>query len=149
MKNKELTLAYIKPYAFDNKEEIFEIIRKAGFEIIQISEPSNIKKEQWEEFYVEHIGKSFFDALINFGCSGPIVALILEKTHAIEYFRKLIGSTDPAKAEKGTIRNLYGNQKMYAEGIPANAMHGSDSRESALREINFFFPNFNTEESDV
>mgnify|MGYP002078587039 CR=1 FL=1 len=148
MKTKELTVTYIKPHAFDNKEEIFEIIRNAGFEIIQISEASNVKKEQWEEFYAEHKGKPFFESLINFGCSGPIVAAILEKTNAIADFRTLIGTTDPAKAAPGSIRNLYGDKKLYANGIPANAIHGSDSIEGAMREIAILFPGFNVTEID-
>jgi len=145
---KELTFTYIKPHAFDHREAIFALIRKAGFEIIQISEPSNLGKEQWEIFYAEHKGKPFFENLVGFGCSGPIVAAILEKEDAITDFRMLIGATDPAKAAPGSIRNLYGNKKLYANGIPANAIHGSDSIEGAMREITLLFPGFDTTEID-
>lgn len=146
MKNKQITLTFIKPYAFDHREEIFTIIRKAGFDIIQISEPSTLSKAKWEMFYAEHKGKDFFENLVNFMCSGPIIAAILEKENAIEDFRTLIGSTNPANAAKGTIRNLYGNTKMYAQGKPANAIHGSDSAENVQKEIEFLFPGFQVEE---
>jgi nucleoside-diphosphate kinase len=142
MKDKEITLTIIKPYAFDHREKIFTLIRKAGFDIIQISEASTRSKAEWEAFYAEHKGKIFFDNLVNFMCSGPIIAAILEKENAIQDFRTLIGSTNPANAEKGTIRNLYGNPNMYAQGKPANAIHGSDSTENAQKEIEFLFPGF-------
>jgi nucleoside-diphosphate kinase len=146
MKHKELTLAYIKPRAFMRRDAIFEMIRKAGFEIIQTSEEVSLPKEVWEALYAEHKDKPFFESLVGFSSSGPIVAAILEKEDAIADFRILIGATDPAKAAIGTIRNLYGNKKLYADGVPANAIHGSDSVESARREIALFFPDFDPTE---
>ena len=83
-----------------------------------------------------HKERPFYGELVNFMSSGPIVAAILEKENAIEDFRKLIGNTDPAKADAGTIRNKY------AKSIDANAVHGSDSDENAAIEGNFFFSAF-------
>jgi len=80
-----------------------------------------------------HKERPFYGELVNFMSSGPIVAAILEKDNAVDDFRKLIGATDPSKAEKGTIRNLF------AQSIGANAIHGSDSEENAEIEGNFFF----------
>lgn len=146
MKNKQVTLMYIKPYAFQHREDIFAMILKAGFEIIQISEESTLPKEQWEIFYAEHKSKPFFKNLIGFSCSGPIIAAILEKDNAIADFRTLIGASDPSSAAPGTIRNLYGNANLYRKGKPANAIHGSDSPERVKIEINLLFPGFNVDE---
>jgi len=79
-------------------------------------------------------GKPFFESLIDFMTSGPILVAILEKDNAVEGYRELIGSTDPEKAKEGSIR------KLYAESLQNNAVHGSDSNKSAIRESNFFFP---------
>jgi nucleoside-diphosphate kinase len=88
------------------------------------------------KFYEVHAERPFYKDLVSFMSSGPIVAAILEKDNAIEDFRKLIGATDPQKAEAGTIRNLF------AKSIDANAIHGSDSDENAQIEGNFFFNAF-------
>ena len=88
------------------------------------------------EFYAVHAERPFYNDLVNFMSSGPIVAAILEKDNAIEDFRTLIGATDPSKADEGTIRNKY------AKSIEANAVHGSDSDENAATEGNFFFSAF-------
>ncbi|MEI6434530.1 MAG: nucleoside-diphosphate kinase [Bacteroidota bacterium] len=92
-----------------------------------------ISKEQAGRFYEMHIGKPFYEDLTTFMSSGPIIAAILEKENAVESFRKFIGATDPAKAEEGTIRKVYGIS------LSENAIHGSDSDESASRESGFFF----------
>ncbi len=84
-------------------------------------------------FYAIHKGKPFYDELVEFMTSGPIVIAILEKENAVEDYRKLIGNTDPAKANPGTIR------KLFAESIQRNAVHGSDSDLNAKKEANFFF----------
>ena len=103
-----------------------------GFKIIAMKY-TRLTPEIAGQFYEIHKERPFYKDLVNYMSSGPIVAVILEKENAIENFRKLIGATDPAKAEKGTIRNLY------AKSIEANAVHGSDSDENAAIEGSFFF----------
>lgn len=143
MKNKQFTFMYIKPDAFEYSEEILALIRKEGFEIIYISkEPIILTREQAEAFYGQHKGRPFFEDLMKHTVSGPIIAAVLEKENAINDFRILIGTTNPALAEKGTIRNLYGNADLYTKGIPANAIHGSDSTEGVKTEIKLLFPEF-------
>jgi len=135
----DFTLTFIKPDAFRYHEEIFALIQKKGFTLVEIGKKVILTKEQAEIFYAEHQEKLFFENLITFTCSGPIVAAIFSKKNAIDDFRKLIGATNPANADEGTIRKLYGNPELYAQGIPANAIHGSDSDQNVLREIAFFF----------
>ncbi|MCF8304610.1 MAG: nucleoside-diphosphate kinase [Bacteroidales bacterium] len=94
---------------------------------------TKLSDEQARGFYEIHKDKSFFENLIKFMTSGPVVLAILEKDNAVEDFRKLIGPTDSTKAEQGTIRHSYGTD------IERNAVHGSDSDENAERECNFFF----------
>jgi len=89
--------------------------------------------QQAESFYAVHRGKSFFEGLVEFMTSGPVVVMILRHEDAVDQFRKLIGATDPAKAEPGTIR------RTFAVSVQMNAVHGSDSPENAMRESNFFF----------
>ncbi len=91
-------------------------------------------KEQAESFYAVHSERPFFDGLVEFMSSGPVFVMILRHDNAVEEFRKLIGATDPAKAEPGTIR------KIFAVSVQMNAVHGSDSDENAEREAGFFFP---------
>jgi nucleoside-diphosphate kinase len=107
-------------------------IEKAGFRIVAIKKLS-ISKPQAEGFYYVHKERPFFDSLTTFMSSGPIVALVLEKDNAIGDLRKLMGATNPANAEEGTIR------KRYAGSIEENAIHGSDAAETAQFEIGFFF----------
>lgn len=129
-----ITLTIIKPDAV-NKEfigPILNMIHDAGFHIAGLR-LTRLNKTQAEKFYGVHKDKPFFTDLVNFMISGPIVVGILEKENAVEEFRKLIGSTDPSKADEGTIR------KLYAESIQNNAVHGSDSDENAEIECNFFF----------
>ena len=132
MNNK--TLAIIKPDAVsDNKiGEIITMISKAGFKI-KAMKMVKLTKGSAEGFYEIHRGKAFFDELIKYMTSGPCVPITLEKENAVEEYRKLIGATDPAKAEEGTVR------KLYARNIQFNAVHGSDSDENALKEIAHFF----------
>ena len=132
MSNK--TLAIIKPDAVsDNKiGEIITMISKAGFKI-KAMKMVKLTKGSAEGFYEIHRGKAFFDELIKYMTSGPCVPITLEKENAVEEYRKLIGATDPAKAEEGTVR------KLYARNIQFNAVHGSDSDENALKEIAHFF----------
>jgi nucleoside-diphosphate kinase len=114
---------------------ILGIITEAGFKIIAMK-LTKLSMEQAKAFYKVHEGKPFYDELSIFMSSGPIVAAILEKDKAVEEYRKLIGSTDPAKASDGTIR------KLYAESMQKNAVHGADSDENAHEESLFFFSAF-------
>ncbi len=124
----------IKPNAVQNGfiGPILAKMNEAGFRISAMK-LLKISKEQAKEFYRIHDGKPFFDGLVDFMSSGPIVAAILEKTNAVEDFRKLIGATNPEQAERGTVRELFGTN------VQANAVHGSDSDENAEIEADFFF----------
>src|ERR1039457_1077298 len=124
MSNRTFTM--IKPDAVKagNIGNILQMINAAGFRIV-VMKYLKISTEQAEKFYEVHAARPFYGELTAFMSSGPIVAAILEKDNAVADFRKLIGATDPSKAEKGTIRNLY------AGSIGANAIHGSDSDENA------------------
>lgn len=129
-----ITLTIIKPGAVAKNfvVPILSKIDEAGFHIAAMKTLWLTRKEA-ETFYAEHKGKPFYPTLIDFMTSEPIVAAILERPKAVEHFRKLIGNTDPEKAEEGTIR------KMYAENVTKNAIHGSDSDERARIEADFFF----------
>lgn len=128
------TFTMLKPDAVQNGHigAILAQINKAGFKIIAMKY-TRLSAETAGEFYAVHKERPFYKDLVSFMSSGPIVAAILEKDNAVEDFRKLIGATDPSKAEAGTIRNLF------AKSIDANAVHGSDSDENADIEGNFFF----------
>lgn len=107
-------------------------INQAGF-TIKAMKLTQLSKQDAESFYAVHKERPFFNDLVEFMTSGPIVAAVLEKENAIEDFRNLIGATNPQEAAAGTIRNKY------AESIDANAIHGSDSDENALIESAFHF----------
>ena len=130
--NKTFTM--LKPDAVNNEYigAILDKIIKDGFKIVAMKY-TKLSTETAGKFYEIHKERPFYKDLVNYMSSGTIVAAILEKENAVESFRKLIGATDPAKAEEGTIR------KMYAKSIEANAVHGSDSDENAGIEGNFFF----------
>ena len=129
------TFTMIKPDAVENGYigAILNQINEAGFRIVSMK-MTRLAREDAGQFYAVHRERPFFGELVDYMTSGPIVAAILEKDNAVEDFRKLIGATDPAQAEEGTIR------KKYAKSIAANAIHGSDSDENATIEGNFFFP---------
>jgi len=129
-----ITLTIIKPGAIKKEYTgpILEKISAAGFHIAAMR-LVQLTRTQAENFYAVHRGKPFYDGLIKFMTSGPIVVAILEKENAVDDYRKLIGATDPAKAKEGTIR------KLYADSAQSNAVHGSDSDENASIECNFFF----------
>ncbi|NGF55871.1 nucleoside-diphosphate kinase [Parapedobacter sp. SGR-10] len=131
------TFTMIKPDAVANGHigAILNDIIAGGFKIIAMKY-IHLSRENAGNFYAVHKDRPFYGDLIDFMTSGPIVAAILEKDNAVEDFRKLIGATDPSKAEQGTIRNKY------AKSIDANAIHGSDSDENAEIEGNFFFSQF-------
>jgi nucleoside-diphosphate kinase len=128
------TFTMIKPDAVQNGHigAILAKINEAGFRIVAMR-MTRLSKESAGAFYAVHKERPFFGELVEYMTSGPIVAAILEKNNAVEDFRKLIGATDPAKAEEGTIR------KIFAKSIAANAIHGSDSDENAAIEGAFFF----------
>ena len=129
-----ITFTMIKPDAFRNGHTgaILNDIIAAGFEIVAMKKV-NLSQEKAGEFYAVHKERPFYNDLVTFMSSGPIVAAILKKEDAVTSFRTLIGATNPANAAEGTIR------KKYAESIEANAVHGSDSDENAQIEGNFFF----------
>lgn len=135
MSNKTFTM--IKPDAVANGHtgKIIDDILNAGFRI-KAMKYLQLSRAQAEGFYAVHSERPFFKDLVEFMISGPIVAAILEKDNAVEDFRKLIGATNPANAEAGTIR------QKYAKSIDANAIHGSDSDENAAIEGSYFFSQF-------
>ena len=128
------TFTMIKPDAVEagNIGNIIAKIQEGGFKI-KAMKYTSLSATKAGEFYEVHKERPFYGDLVKFMSSGPIVAAILEKDNAVEDFRKLIGATDPSKADEGTIR------KMYATSIEKNAVHGSDSDENAQIEGNFFF----------
>lgn len=130
----ERTLALIKPDATQRylEGEIITMIQGADLRIIGMKMLS-LRDTQAQEFYCEHKDKDFFEDLVTFMCSAPIVALVLEGKDAVKCYRELIGATDPAFAKEGTVR------KLFAKSLRANSVHGSDSIGSAQREICFFF----------
>ena len=132
MSNRTFTM--IKPDAFKNGHTgaILERIIKEGFKVKALK-MLKLSTEKAGEFYAVHKERPFYGELVEFMSSGPIVAAILEKENAIEDFRKLIGATNPANAEDGTIR------KLYATSVGENAVHGSDSDENAKIEGDFMF----------
>jgi len=131
------TFSIIKPDAMRKGDAgaILADIDKAGFKIIAIKKLF-ISKSQAEGFYYVHKERPFFGSLTSFMSSGPIIALVLEKDSAIADLRKLMGATNPANAEEGTIR------KKYAGSIEENAIHGSDAEDTAKFEIGYFFAGY-------
>ena len=134
MSNNEETLSIIKPDAVERNlsEEIKQEFKKNGF-IISKEKKIKLEKNEAEKFYQVHQSKPFYNDLCSYLSSGPIVVMVLERENAILENRKLMGATDPTKAEEGTIRKKYGIS------IDKNSVHGSDSPENAKIEIDFFF----------
>lgn len=130
------TFTMLKPDAVgaNNTGAIIKMIEEAGFKIIALKK-TRLTKERAGQFYAIHKERPFYNDLCEYMSSGAIVPMILEKSNAVDDFRKLIGATDPKKAEAGTIRNLF------AKSIEANAIHGSDSDANAEIEGSFFFSN--------
>ena len=130
----ERTLSIVKPDAVAKNlvGEIYSRFEKGGLSIIAIK-MIRLSAEVAGGFYAEHRGKPFYDSLIGYMCSGPIAVQVLEGEGAVRINRQLMGATNPAEAAPGTIR------ADFAEFIEANAVHGSDSPESAEREIGYFF----------
>ncbi len=129
-----LTFTMIKPDAFEagNSGAIIKLIEEAGFSI-KAAKLTKLTAERAGQFYEVHKERPFYNDLVAYMSSGPIIAMVLEKENAVEDFRKLIGATNPAEAAEGTIR------KLFAKSIEANAVHGSDSDENAAIEANFYF----------
>ncbi len=131
------TFSIVKPDAVRKHftGAILAQIDKAGFQIVAIKKAS-ISKEQAEGFYAVHAGKPFFEALTTFMSSGPLFLMVLEKDNAIADLRKLMGATNPANAEEGTIR------KNFAGSLQENAIHGSDAEDTAVFEIGYWFAGY-------
>ena len=136
MSSLEQTLSIIKPDAVERNlaEEIKNEFKVNGF-VIKNEKKIKIEKSEAEKFYQVHQSKPFYNDLCSYLSSGPIVVMILEKTNAVLENRKLMGATDPLKAEEGTLRKKYGIS------IDKNSVHGSDSLDNAKIEIDFFFKN--------
>lgn len=130
----EKTFAIIKPDACERKlaGKIISRIEEANFEIVAMKKIWLTKKEA-EGFYAVHKGKPFFDSLTDYMSSSPCIAMVLKKENAIADWRKLMGATNPANAEPGTIR------KEFAVDLEKNSVHGSDAKETAEYEIKYFF----------
>ena len=140
MKTLQRTLTIVKPDAVRRKAvgDIIEQFEKNGFHILAMK-MLEISKHQAEQFYAVHAHRPFFTSLTDFMSSGPIVVLALEKENAIADLRKLMGATNPANAEEGTIR------KKWASSIEHNAVHGSDAEETARVELTYFFAGYEFE----
>ena len=128
------TFAIIKPDAVKNKYtgQIYDRILKANFKILG-AKLLQMTVEQAESFYAVHQEKPFYNDLVNFMTSGPVVVQVLEGENAVKLNRNTMGATNPSEAQEGTIRAELGLS------IEANSVHGSDSEENAINEINFFF----------
>jgi len=132
--DNNITFSIIKPDAMGrgNAGKILARITEAGF-IIAALKMLYINRRQAEEFYAVHRERPFYPGLVEFMSSGPVIVMVLKHENAVDEFRRLIGTTDPAKADKGTIRADFGTD------VQKNSVHGSDSPENALREAGFFF----------
>lgn len=130
----ERSLLLIKPNAVEHHHvgHIISILEEGGFELEEIKE-FQFTPESAGIFYAAHKGKEFYDRLISFMCSGPTIGIIVMKDNAIEGLREIIGAVDPKERKPGTIRALY------AEGVTENAVHASDSKDNAKREIGLIF----------
>lgn len=130
----EQTLTMIKPDSMEanNAGNILVHLEKEGFQI-QALKRLRLSKEQAQSFYAVHRERPFYDSLVAYMTSGPIIAVALRRENAVPHLRQVMGATDPANAEGGTIRALYGSS------IERNAIHGSDSFENAQKELCFFF----------
>ena len=130
----DFTFAIIKPNAVRTGKTgpIIAMINEGGFDIAAMR-MVRMTLSQAQSFYSVHKEKPFFEDLVEFMISGPVVVMILKHENAVENFRRLIGATDPEKAEEGTIR------KKFAVSVQMNAVHGSDSIENAIKEADFFF----------
>ncbi|MBW2527711.1 MAG: nucleoside-diphosphate kinase [Deltaproteobacteria bacterium] len=133
----ERTLSIIKPDAMEAQKAgaIIARLQEEGF-VIKGMRMLHLSRVEAEGFYEVHRGKPFYEDLCTFMSRGPIVVMALEAENAIAKYREVIGATDPAKADAGTIRKLYGTD------VGENAVHGSDAPETAVREIGYFFAGY-------
>ncbi|MFZ8932398.1 MAG: nucleoside-diphosphate kinase [Bacteriovoracaceae bacterium] len=132
----EKTFGIIKPNAVEDNN-VGNILARFEAEGLRVAAAKfvQLSKEKAEGFYIEHKERPFFGSLVSFMTSGPVLLYVLEGEDAVDKNRKIMGATNPAEADEGTIR------KLYAKSIEANAVHGSDSSASAQREISYFFDN--------
>lgn len=131
----QLTLAIIKPDAVSNHKAglVLAHLEREGF-TVRAARLMRLSQAEAEAFYEVHRGRPFYQELVEFMTSGPCLPLALERDDAVSHLRTVIGATDPAEAEEGTVR------KLYAESKGRNAIHASDSADNAAREVAFFFP---------
>jgi nucleoside-diphosphate kinase len=132
---KERTLTILKPDSIERRNvgAIIARLEQEGFEILA-AKKLRLSVEQARAFYAVHRERPFYAPLVEFMTSGPVWVMALERDNAVEYLRRIMGATDPAKAEPGTIR------AQFASSIERNAIHGSDSPDNARAEVAFFFP---------
>ena len=132
--SSQKTLSIIKPDAVKagHADEINLMIKNSGLKILKKKE-LQLSKEEAKKFYSVHSDKSFYNELCEFMTSGPIIVQMIEGENAIELYRKVMGATNPNEADENTIR------KRFATSIQENAVHGSDSKDNAIKELNFFF----------
>ncbi|MBV9425298.1 MAG: nucleoside-diphosphate kinase [Solirubrobacterales bacterium] len=137
----ERTLILVKPDAFARNltGEIIARFERKGLTLAAL-EHMTMSRDLAERHYAEHVGKAFYDELVSFITSGPLVAMVLEGDRAVDAARQVIGATDPLQASAGSIRGDY------AIAVGQNMVHGSDSAESALREVGLFFPELGQDE---
>ena len=132
---RERTLCIIKPDANEKRKAgaILALLEESGFQILALKRV-HLSKQVAEGFYAVHKARPFFGELVEFMTRSPVVIAVLEREDAVAQYRKVMGATDPAKADAGTIRKLYG------ANVGENAVHGSDSLDNAKIEIGYFFP---------
>lgn len=133
----ERTLSILKPDTVEKNKigEVIALIEKAGLKVVA-AKMTHLSRPQAEGFYAVHKERPFFGELVEFMTRGPVVVMALEGDDAIAKYRKVMGATNPANAEAGTIR------KLYAKDVGENAVHGSDAKETAAQEIAYFFPGY-------
>jgi nucleoside-diphosphate kinase len=133
----ERTLSILKPDTVEKNKigEVIALIEKAGLKVIA-GKLTHLSRPQAEGFYAVHKERGFFGELVEFMTRGPVVILVLQGENAIATYRKVMGATNPANADAGTIR------KLYAKDVGENAVHGSDAAETAAQEIGYFFPGY-------
>lgn len=133
----ERTLSILKPDTVEKNKigEVIALIEKAGLKVVA-AKLTHLSRPQAEGFYAVHKARPFFGELCEFMTRGPVVIMVLQGEDAIATYRKVMGATNPAQADAGTIR------KLYAKDVGENAVHGSDGPDTAAQEIGYFFPGF-------
>jgi nucleoside-diphosphate kinase len=133
----ERTLSILKPDTVEKNKigDVIALIEKAGLKVVA-AKLTHLSRPQAEGFYAVHKSRPFFGELVEFMIRGPVVIMVLQGENAIATYRKVMGATNPANAEAGTIR------KLYAKDVGENAVHGSDAPETAAQEVAYFFPGY-------